>query len=99
LTLVNFFRNASSYAWRINQSKGDVMSTRWAEYKGFTIKARAFEIGETGRFMASLHVSSAPGGVFINLPVTHGLRGSADEALQCAVEDAKWLIETVGDVG
>jgi len=54
------------------------------EYEGFTIKAAAFAVAGTGRFITSLVICRAGSadGSLIDLPVTHGLFYTAEELIE-----------------
>ena len=56
------------------------MPATCVEYEGFTIKAAAFAVAGTGRFITSLVICRAGSadGSLIDLPVTHGLSYTAE---------------------
>ena len=64
------------------------------EQDGFTIKAAAFELFGTGRFIASLFICriGSTEGSLIDLPVTHGLFDTADEALESTIEHGRFIL-------
>jgi len=73
------------------------MPVRSVEHRGFSIRATAFEVGSTGRFMASLEIdrTGSTQGNLIDLPVTDGLFDSAEEALADAIAHARRVIDCV----
>ena len=74
------------------------MLVKCVEHGGFTIKAAAFEVADTGRFMASLTIDRTPSGQgsLIDLPMTDGLFDSADKALEDAIAHGRRVIDCVG---
>jgi hypothetical protein len=78
----------------LNAQWGAAVPMTCVEEGEFTIKAAAFEIAGTGRFIASLLISrtGSTEGRLIDLPVTHGLFESAEEALESTVEHGRFIV-------
>jgi len=74
------------------------MSVKSVEHGGFTIRAAAFEVGDSGRFMSSLTVgrTGSAEGNLIDLPMTDGLFDTAEDALEDAIAHARRVIDCVG---
>jgi len=73
------------------------MPVRSVEHRGFTIRAAAFEVARTGRFIASLEISRTGSTErnLIDLPLTDGLFDSAEDALDDAIAHARRVIDCV----
>ena len=64
------------------------------EHKGFTIKAAAFELVGERRFISSLIIlrNAEPDQKLFDLPVTHHLFNSAEEALQSTLAHGRGIV-------
>ena len=68
------------------------------EHKGFTIKAAAFELVGERRFISSLVIfrNAEPDQKLLDLPVTHHLFKSAEDALESTLAHGRDIIDSLG---
>lgn len=71
------------------------------EHRGFTIKVAAFELVGERRFISSLIIfkNEEPDQKLFDLPVTHHLFNSAEEALESTLAHGRGIIDSIEPAG